>query len=160
MDHDLTAESKAYLVSIGSVAVDESLLTGGLKTSATAGPGAGGSSVFITSGGHRVRLSINPASPLRVVPRNGDVEVMRGDTIIAVGRLEHPLCHCPHQAYITISERCIYNCLFCPVPKLQGRVKSIEEIVQMVEDAAKTGELQAISLTSGVAESPEREVRH
>ena len=30
----------------------------------------------------------------------------------------------------------------------------------MVEDAAKTGDLQAISLTSGVAESPEREVRH
>jgi hypothetical protein len=32
MDHDLTAESKAYLVNIGSVAVDESLLAGGRKT--------------------------------------------------------------------------------------------------------------------------------
>lgn len=160
MDHDLTAESKAYLVSIGSVAVDESLLTGGLKTSATAGPGAGGSSIFISSGGHRVRLSINPASSLRVVPREGDVAIMQGDAIIASGRLERPLCHCPHQAYITISERCIYNCLFCPVPRLQGRVKTIEEIVSMVDDAAQSGGLQSISLTSGVAESPENEVRY
>lgn len=85
---------------------------------------------------------------------------MRGDTFIAAGRFEVPLCHCPHQAYITISERCIYNCLFCPVPELQGKVKTIEEIVRMVEDAARSGEMQAISLTSGVAESPEREVRY
>lgn len=160
MNHDLTAESKAYLVSIGSVAVDDALLTGGLKTSATAGPGAGGSSIFLSSGGHRVRLSINPASPLRVVPREGDVAIVQGDAITASGRLERPLCHCPHQAYITISERCIYNCLFCPVPKLQGKVKSIEEIVGMVEDAAQAGGLQAISLTSGVAESAENEVRY
>ena len=160
MDHDLTAESKAYLVSIGSVAVDESLLAGGLKTSATAGPGAGGSSVFITSGGRRVRLSINPASSLRIVPREGDVAIMQGGEIIAAGRLERPLCHCPRQAYITVSERCIYNCLFCPVPRLEGKVKTIEEIVRMVDGAARTGELQSISLTSGVAESPENEVRY
>lgn len=160
MNHDLTVESKAYLVSIGSVAVDESLLAGGLKTSATAGPGAGGSSIFISSGDHRVRLSINPSSSLRVVPRNDDVVIMQGDAIVASGRLERPLCHCPHQAYITISERCIYNCLFCPVPKLQGKVKTIGEIVHMVDDAARAGGLQSISLTSGVAESPEDEVRY
>jgi biotin synthase-related radical SAM superfamily protein len=159
-DHDLTAESKAYLIGVGSVAVDDSILEGGLKTTATAGPGAGGSSIFLASGGHRVRLSINPASPLRMIPRNDDVVIAHGETIIASGMLERPLCHCPHQAYITISERCIFDCAFCPVPKLQGRVKTIEEIVGMVEEAAGTGELRAISLTSGVAESPEQEVRY
>lgn len=158
--YDLTAESKAFLVSKGSVAVDESVLVHGLKTSATAGPGAGGSSLFLASGGHRVRLAINPASPLRVVSHGADVAIMRADTIVATGRLERPLCHCPHQAYITVSERCIYDCRFCPVPRLQGRVKTIGEIVRMVEDAARAGGLQAISLTSGVAVSPEREVRY
>lgn len=160
MVRDLTAESKAYLVSVGSIAIDQSLFLDDLITSATAGPGAGGNSIFLASGGHRVRLSINPASPLRAVPQNSDVAIMRGEAIIASGQLERPLCHCPRQAYITISERCIYNCLFCPVPELQGKVKTIEEIVRMVEDSAQTGELQAISLTSGVAESPEREVRY
>ena len=115
MNHDLTADSKAYLVSIGSADVDESLLANGLETAATAGPGAGGRSVFIASGGRRVRLSINPASPLRIVSRKDDVAIVEGDAIVASGRLERPLCHCPRQAYITISERCIYNCLFCPV---------------------------------------------
>lgn len=147
-------------MSIGSVALDDSLLTDGLKTSATAGPGAGGSSVFIASGGHRVRLSINPASPLRVVPRGDDVAIVQGDAIVASGRLERPLCHCPRQAYITVSERCIFDCLFCPVPRLQGGVKTIGEIVRMVGDAAQAGGLEAISLTSGVAESPEDEVRY
>ena len=83
MDHDLTAESKAYLVSVGSVARRRIASCGRPEDVCNGGAGGGGKSVFLTSGGRRVRLSINPASPLRVVPRNGDVEVMRGDTIIA-----------------------------------------------------------------------------
>jgi len=67
--------------------------------------------------------------------------------------------HCPKQAYITVSERCIYDCRFCAVPKLKGGVKSLETIRQMVEKARMTGNLRAISLTSGVEISPEHEAQ-
>ncbi len=153
----MTPEQKALMVSIGSARVHEALLADGFRTKATAGPGAGGSSVFLRSGDRRVRLAINPDSPLRIVPGPTGVQVELGDVVIADGVLEQPLCHCPGQAYITISERCIHDCLFCPVPKLAGGIKDIPTITRMVERASATGSLQAISLTSGVAESAEHE---
>ncbi|MDD1676493.1 MAG: radical SAM protein [Methanomicrobiales archaeon] len=153
----MTPEEKAELISIGSAAIDPELLPPALKTTATAGPGAGGTSFFIRSGTRRVRLSVNPNSPLRVVKEGDGVAVLRNGVVIAHGILERPLCHCPRQAYITISERCIFNCRFCPVPKLQGSVKDIPTVLRMVEETAASGELEAISLTSGVAESPYRE---
>ena len=154
----MAPEEKAYLISIGSASIDEALGADLIPTTATAGPGAGGSSVFIRSGDRRVRLSINPASPLRVVPDGNGIAVVRDGEKIVRGRLERPLCHCPEQAYITISERCIYDCKFCPVPKLDGTIKDTETVARMVEEAAAGGGLSAISLTSGVAESPEQEV--
>lgn len=154
----MTPEEKAILVSIGSARIDEELLATIPKTRATAGPGAGGSSVFIRSGAHRVRLSLTNESPIRIVPADHGVEVLRDDTLITTGFLEPALCHCPEQAYITISERCIYDCKFCPVPKLSGEIKTTDSVIALVDEACSRGTVHAISLTSGVAESPEREV--
>ncbi len=156
---ELNGAIKARLVSIGSVSIDACLLDETLVTEATAGPGAGGKSIFLHSGGHRVRLSINAHSPLALKPWGDEVVVVQGDEVIVRGRLERPRCHCPKQAYLTLSEQCIYNCRFCPVPKLKGEVKDLPTILRMVKEAASTGELEAISLTSGVAISPEDEVR-
>jgi biotin synthase-related radical SAM superfamily protein len=160
MHRGLTAETKALLINIGSADIDPSLLPAGFKTTATAGPGAGGSSFFIRSGDHRVRLSIRPDSSLKVIPWKDGVAVQKEGRIIAYGTLEVPLCHCPEQAYITVSERCIFDCKFCPVPKLSGHVKTIDEIIALVEAALARGNLKAISLTSGVAESPEKEAQY
>jgi len=156
----LTAKTKALLIAIGSADIDPSLLSQELKTIATAGPGAGGSSFFLRSGSHRVRLSIKKDSPLIVVPWKDGVAIQKEGRTIAYGQLELPLCHCPNQAYITISERCIFDCKFCPVPILNGKIKSIEEITSLIESAIDRGDLKAISLTSGVAESPENEVEY
>ena len=157
---DMNAEIKAMLVSIGSADIDEALLRETVKTTIpSAGPGAGLESFFIKSGGHRVRLSINKNSPLKVVRCCSDVVVIKDGKPIVTGQLEPALSHCPEQAYLTISGRCIYDCKFCPVPKLNGDVKVPDEILQLVEEAKRTGQLRAISLTSGVEKSPEDEVR-
>src|SRR5512137_1293307 len=160
MHRGLTAETKALLISIGSGDVDPTLLPDELKTIATAGPGAGGTSFFLSDGQHRVRLALNKESSLKVIPWQGGVAVQKEGRIISYGKFELPLCHCPEQAYITVSERCIFNCKFVPVPLLDGRVKIINEILTMVECASKNGDLKAISLTSGVAESPEKEAEY
>jgi biotin synthase-related radical SAM superfamily protein len=154
---EMNAETKALLVSIGSADIDESLLRAAAKTTTpSAGPGAGLESFFIRSGGHRVRLSINKKSPLRVIGYCKGVVVLKDGKPIVSGELEPALSHCPEQAYITISGLCIYDCRYCPVPLLGGETKSLEEIL-LLEEAEKTGSLRAISLTSGVAESPEQE---
>jgi biotin synthase-related radical SAM superfamily protein len=154
----MTPEEKALLVSIGSARIDEVLLADTPKTTANAGPGAGGSSFFIKSGDRRVRLGINPASPLKVVAGGEGILVIRDDKMVASGVLEPALCHCPGQAYLTISGRCIYDCRFCPVPKLSGEIKTTDTILNMIDDACSHGTVRAISLTSGVAESPEKEI--
>jgi len=159
MENELNASTKADLLSIGSVQVDKSLFPDQLNSIATAGPGAGGSSIFLRVGDRRVRLSINDLSPLRVLPKNEQVIVVKGQDVLARGMLEFPLCHCPEQAYITLSEKCVYDCQFCPVPKLNGGIKSSTRVHQMVAKAYGTGKLKTISLTSGVAVSPEKEVK-
>jgi biotin synthase-related radical SAM superfamily protein len=157
---EMNAEIKALLVSIGSADIDEDLLREATRTTTpSAGPGAGLESFFLKSGGYRVRLSVNKKSPLKVIRCCTDVVVMKDGKPIVTGKLEPTLSHCPEQAYLTISGRCIYDCKFCPVPKLDGEVKGLDRILQLVEEAKQTGSLRAISLTSGVEQSPEEEVK-
>lgn len=147
-------ETKAYLLSIGTIEMPQAVDYG---RSSTAGPSAGGQSIFFKSGERLVRLSVVPASPLRLQQTEDEAAVFRGDEEIARGHLLQPLLHCPEQAYLTISERCIYNCKFCAVPKLRGSVKSRERVLQMVNEAYSSGRMKAISLTSGVEIDPQHE---
>ena len=149
-------ETKAQLLAVGTVQLARPHT--GSQVS-TAGPGAGGQSVFFQSGQKMVRLSVVASSPLRLESRPEGVAILRDGMEIACGQLAEPLLHCPEQAYITVSERCIYDCKFCAVPKLGGGVKSRQTVRKMVEDARKTGKLHCISLTSGVEESPELEAK-
>ena len=147
---------KAELLSIGTVDVEGSLLPP--PRTSTAGPGMGLQSVFFTSGGLRVRLEVMKDSPLKMVQKNGHVVIVRDQREIAEGDIEEVVAHCPGQVYITISERCIYNCQFCSVPKSTGKIKTKEEILAIVERAQKNGRLNVISLTSGIATSPDAEI--
>jgi len=157
---EMNAKIKAMLLSIGSADIEEELLREAARTTIpSAGPGAGLESFFLKSGGHRIRLSINKNSPLKVVRDGNNVAVTKDGKAIVVGKLEPALSHCPNQAYLTLSGRCIYDCKFCPVPKLDGEVKGLDKILQLVEDAHCSGQLKAISLTSGVESSPVDEVK-
>jgi len=154
----ITPELKAFLISIGSVSIDSSLIP--RARGSTAGPGAGTSSVFFKSGEKRVRLSINKDSPLSIQKAEGDgnVALFHERKELARGKLEPAPAHCPEQAFITLCEKCIFDCKYCPVPKLQGHVKSEEEVLSIVDEVLRTGNLKAISLTSGVETSVEGEV--
>jgi biotin synthase-related radical SAM superfamily protein len=87
-----------------------------------------------------------------------DVVIFYKGRELVRGRIEPALLHCPGQAYITLSESCIFDCAFCPVPKLGGRTKTRGEVLRMVDDAYRTGNLRAISITSGIERSPGEEV--
>lgn len=154
----ITPEIKAFLISIGSVSVDSSLIP--RARGSTAGPGAGTSSVFFRSGEKRVRLSISKDSQLSIlkVEGEGNVGVFYQGKELVRGKLERAPAHCPDQAFITLCERCVFDCKYCPVPKLQGHVKSEEEVLSIVEEVLQAGNLKAISLTSGVETSIEGEV--
>jgi biotin synthase-related radical SAM superfamily protein len=147
---------KAELLSIGTIDVEGSLLPP--PRTSTAGPGMGLQSVFFTSGGLRVRLEVTTDSPLKMVRKNDHVVIVRDHQEIVEGDIEEVIAHCPDQVYITVSERCIYNCQFCSVPMSKGKIKTKEEILAIVERAHKNGKLKVIALTSGIATSPDDEI--
>lgn len=149
-------ETKAQLISTGSVNMDPSLIH--RLTIPTAGPGAGNIAFFFNSGGHRVRLAVKKESPLEAKMEGGDLVIRKDGVEIARGSIEEELIHCPDQAFITMCEQCIYDCKFCPVPKLAGKVKSMDQMLKMMADAHETGRMKAISITSGVELSAEKEV--
>ncbi|HWQ66433.1 MAG TPA: radical SAM protein [Methanospirillum sp.] len=155
MDNNEWINLKARLLSAGSA-----ILTGypaeSFIAKSTAGPGAGGSgSVFFSIDGHRVRLGIIQTGPV-TIRHEGNGEVLLSlDGESFPGTLERPSLHCPRQAFITLTSSCIFRCRYCNVPNLPGRRKSADEIEALVESVM--GDIDAISLTSGVQENIEEE---
>ncbi|QYZ79033.1 radical SAM protein [Methanofollis formosanus] len=142
---------KAELLARGRVKV-VGVLAKPYISSSTAGPGAGGrGSLFFSVDGQRVRLAVDPEADLTLVHEGmGRATIPFGGELVR-GIIEPAPLHCPGQAYITLSEQCIFSCKYCAVPLRQGRVKSPDEVVGMVRSVL--GEIDAISITSGVAGS-------
>ena len=153
---EMDGRIKAELVAIGKVHIDESLLI--RPSVSSAGPGTGLKSIFFKSGGRQVRLEVDKESSLKMKKANDDFVILKNGQELVRGTLEMVLAHCPEQAYITLSEQCIYDCKFCSVPKLGGRIKTLDEVIDIVENVKKNGKLRAIALTSGIAKSPEDEI--
>lgn len=166
---NMDSRIKAILIAEGSADIEPELLSTSkalVPGPSTAGPGAGVGSFFFRSGGHLVRLEHRRDPDATLIVRRIDEKAAGGDNVIIFykgrelvrGRIEPALIHCPEQAYITLSESCIFDCAFCPVPKLGGRTKTAGEVRRMVDDAYRTGNLRAISITSGIERSPGEEV--
>lgn len=145
---------KATLLAEGTARVTGSPvdITGGSH----AGPGAGDrGSVFFSAGGKRVRLSVNEGSRIVIEHLGGGKAVLRFGGIVQEGIIEPPALHCPRQAFITISEGCIFRCRYCNVQFQKPKIKTPEEVVSMIRDVFD--EIDCISITSGVVGSPEED---
>ena len=122
----------------------------------TAGPGAGGKgAVFFAMGSHRVKFALNPQSSIEIVHRGGGVADLYYEGDLIPGRLLEPGLHCPGQAFVTVTEGCIFRCRYCSVPRLSGRRKTIQEIMDLVESVRQR--VTSIAITSGVLGSIEEE---
>ncbi len=122
----------------------------------TAGPGAGGNgAVFFAMGSHRVKCALNPGSSVEIAHRGNGVADLCLEGQLIPGRLLEPGFHCPDQAFITVTGSCIFRCRYCTVPRIGGKRKSIEEIMDMVESVRHR--IHAISITSGVLASIDEE---
>ena len=157
---DNCAEIKAFLIAEGGVDIDERVL--GRITTPASGPGAGLTSFFLRFDGHRVRLGVKHGARLKASLEGDQVIIRDQGKEVVRGHLEDAIAHCPEQAYITVSEVCIFDCRYCPVPLLGGKVKERGEVEKAIEqilaDPKLSGKLRAIALTSGIEESAQSEV--
>ncbi len=157
---DRNAEIKAALIAAGGVDIDERVL--GRITTPAAGPGAGLTSFFFRFNGRRVRLGVKHNSRFKATVEGEHVVIRDHGNEVVRGYLEDAIAHCPEQAYITVSEVCIFDCGFCPVPLLGGSTKDHDAVVTTISriraNPKLTKNLKAIALTSGVEDSPQHEV--
>ncbi|HTY90917.1 MAG TPA: radical SAM protein [Methanocella sp.] len=153
---EISVQKKAELIETGGVVIDQTFRP--YVSRATAGPGAGLESIFVSLDGHRVRLGVRQASRFHASLDGDNVTIYDDEKEFARGRLEEAISHCPKQIYITVSERCVQDCKFCPVPKLQGKIKSSDEVLDIVRRGLLNPELSSISLTSGIWKTPDEEV--
>lgn len=142
---------KAALLEVGTAKVTGMPVD--LSDGSHAGPGAGGTgSVFFSFDGVRVRLSIDENSRITIEHLGDGKAILRLGDIMQEGIIEPVALHCPRQAYITISEGCIFKCRYCNVPSQEAKIKTQEEVVSMIEEVAD--DIDCISITSGVIGSP------
>ncbi|MDD1664217.1 MAG: radical SAM protein [Methanomicrobiales archaeon] len=124
----------------------------------TAGPTAGGEgSVFFSKGGRRVRLSVGRDGQVLLRHQGGGRVTLRLGDLEIEGRLEPAGLHCPRQAYVNVSEGCIFRCRYCTVPLQGGKTKDPDYIESRVR--AVLDRVDAIAITSGVSDSIEGEER-
>ena len=146
---------KADLLAANTVRLEGEPCTGFISRS-TAGPTAGGEgSVFFSKGGRRVRLSLARNGKLVLRHLGGGRATVRVGDLEVEGVLEPAGLHCPRQAYVNVSERCIFRCRYCTVPLLGGGTKDPETIEARVREVLDR--VDAIAITSGVSDSLEAE---
>jgi biotin synthase-related radical SAM superfamily protein len=146
---------KAELLAADTVRLEGEPCTEFISRS-TAGPTAGGEgSVFFSKGGRRLRLSLNRNGRVVLHHHGAGKVTLRAGNTETEGILEPAGLHCPRQAYVNVSERCIFHCRYCTVPLLGGGTKDPEVIEQRVREVLDR--VDAISITSGVGESLEAE---
>jgi len=112
-------ETKAQLLAVGTVQLARPPQEDRYPQQAGSGRPVGLFPVRPEDGAPLCRLKLAPAPG----EPPGGVAILRDNIEIACGQLVTSLA-LPEQAYITVSERCIYDCKFCAVPKLGGGVKS------------------------------------
>ena len=146
---------KAELLAANTVRLEGEPCDGFVSRS-TAGPTAGGEgSVFFSKEGRRVRLSVAREGRMRLHHHGKGRATVRLGNLEIEGRLEPTGLHCPRQAYVNVSERCIFRCRYCTVPFLAGGIKDPEMIEARVREVLDR--VDAIAITSGVSDSLEAE---
>ncbi len=163
------AAKKAELINYGKIHIPKELTLPFYPSRSTAGPGAGKSAMVFGFGGTRVKLSIvrdgSAIYSLAMKPKTGESSCISGSPYMILKNdepfldevsLEPTLMHAPCQAFINITSDCIYDCSFCVTPELDKNRKqcSADRWLELILAHAKNPSLQAVAITSGVAESP------
>lgn len=164
MEKNLIARKKADLALGGGILLPKGFVFPHRLSRSTAGPGAGSASAVFAFEGSRVKKPVSyNTGEFELRESDGKYSLYRQrELFIDDVRIEPVVYHSPDQAFFNLDQRCIFNCAFCASPRLDKNVtKNLtdEKIVDMVKKALDEGmTVDAVSLTSGVVESPEKTV--
>ncbi len=185
MDHKNLLK-KAELLTCSAIVLDRSVQLPFPLSRGSAGPGAGSNTIVLEFGGTRANLMAiretvgNNETPFKLLPSdplsnslapdsNTETEqsidpqfrILKDDKpFLHDVRVVRTLIHAPDQAFINIDARCQYRCLFCSSPHLKNYKRiSNDRWISIIRDAANSGRIRSIALTSGIPGTIEENVR-
>jgi len=147
---------KAELLARGRLLVPRGLKLPVPISRSSAGPGAGGSFLFLRVGSGIVRLEVvrEGRAPLELRERKGVYEMLGNGRVIARG--VEPLSagfHAPGQAFINLHNSCKFRCAFCTIRGSQdGPAPARWE--SLIKEALRSGRVRAVAITTGVPATP------
>lgn len=153
--------AKARLLSAGRLLVPRSLQLPVLLSRSSAGPGAGGSSLFFRANGHLVRLEVvrEGDAPLELRERQGRFDILRNGRVLERDiELLSAGFHAPGQAFVNLHNSCRFRCAFCTISSSRPG-PSAARWSALIKGALRAGKVQAVALTTGVPASPSKACR-
>lgn len=161
----MSMDKKLELMEKGSVFVPKETVLPCFPGRSTAGPGAGTKTLAIEFDGSIVKVALtkDPKAELWLVEKEGNeagFEMKKnGDIFIEDVHILPTLAHAPNQAFINLSNRCIYDCKFCALPTFGERDDvridmTPERVIRIFEIAARHPRNTGVAITSGIPDSP------
>ena len=148
---------KAELLAIGRILIPAGLRLPVPLSRNSAGPGAGGLSLFLRIGPSLVRLEAvrRGKAPLVLRERHGRFEILRnGRPVAADVKPVHAGFHAPGQAFVNLHGRCRYHCAFCTLADPPRGTISPERWASLIKQALRAQRVDAVAITTGVPATP------
>lgn len=172
--NDELLKKKARLISAGEIFLVPGTRLSYNPSKSTGGPDAGRISITLALDIDedvrvKIALSKDSASPFSLQEESASgkehssYSIMYNNKPFLEGvKLVPTLLHAPGQAFINITPKCRYNCLFCASPLLDENVhvktRSLDRWVEIIMEASRRSGFKAVALTSGVPDTPTKTV--
>ncbi|HEX17584.1 MAG TPA: radical SAM protein, partial [Thermoplasmatales archaeon] len=152
---DELARKKAQLLSYGLIEVPKDILSNLSVERPKSGPSSGSNLVGFEFKGRRLKLVVSRKRERFRLQRIGNEYVIldRDEVFLKVKPLDLST-HAPGQVFISLDNRCIFNCLFC---RRESIVRGEEKLLGFVRRHLEKG-ISSLSITSGVFPSVEGHV--
>ncbi|MBU4189550.1 MAG: radical SAM protein [Candidatus Thermoplasmatota archaeon] len=151
----LDAFIKAELLSNRKISVPKEI---NMFSMSNAGPDAGMRTIVFSFNGRGVKLEVTrEKNVFSLKKKNGVFQIFKNNSLYVddVKILQAPF-HAPNQIFISLSNRCIYDCRFCVSNCLRRINYSPEKWVDFVINALS--DVNSVSITSSIPEHPGKTV--
>ncbi len=157
---------KAELINYGMIRIPPEITLPYYPSRSSAGPGAGSRAMVFSFSGTRIKLGIvrdKPAIYTLALKDNRYYNILKhGEPYLDNVTIEPTVMHAPGQAFINITNECIYNCSFCVTPNLdrddRHKKCTVERWGELILAQANNRNLECVAITSGVKVSPHKTV--
>jgi lipoate synthase len=148
------AQKKAELIAKGRIYIPKGIVLPYPLDRSTAGPEAGSLLLTLSFEETRVKLIKSQRSDeiFSLLQQNSLFSILKNNALFLENvKIIPTIYHAPHQAFLNLENRCIYNCAFCTLSKNNFlQTYTDKRFVKLILSASSRHDFSSIALTSGI----------